>query len=398
MPHTTELCTILHPLKVIVMATFAYIQIIVGLIVLPLSAHKNEVTKQPLQVYIILYITRLFVYYPLYINCKVHRFGLSWPNPRAAAHLKTVRRFLELYGLVLFIVGNYWTFADKESRETAPLLHQTSVAYIVLGYLYLAFPVGIVTLLSIIFCILFVFVPSFRMKYTKKKGADFSQISQIPLVRYIDPLLRLQTTSVSSPPSLHGHDHAHDDHPTFSPPSCPAAAQSSTSLHSTTGTARHRHGISHIHLLSPFVRIAHRLTRSRRQRAAEMELYKKQLSNPVGDFTPEDPEDRMCAICLSEYEDGEVLRLLPCKHHMHQACVDEWLHINKSCPLCKREAIETSSDTAESDANAVSDSNETENNPDHETTDLSCTLQAPEGAQADMTAPAALQQATTATA
>ncbi|KAJ1724001.1 hypothetical protein LPJ53_001696 [Coemansia erecta] len=311
--------------------------------------------------------------------------------------LKTVRRFLELYGFVLFIVGNYWTFADKDSKETAPLLHQTSVTYIVLGYLYLAIPIGFVTLLFIIFGILFVFVPSFRMKYTKKKGADFSQISQIPLVRYIDPLLRLQTTSISSPPSLHGHSHDRDDHPAFTPPSCPAAAQSSTSLHSTTSTARHRHGISHIHLLNPFVRIAHRLTRSRRQRAAEMELYKKQLSNPVSDFTPEDPEDRMCAICLSEYEDGEVLRLLPCNHHMHQACVDEWLHINKSCPLCKREAVETPSATAEGDAIAVSDSGETENSADPETAgrtaDLSCTLQTPEATQADMATPAAPQAA-----
>ncbi|KAJ2373214.1 hypothetical protein IW150_003729 [Coemansia sp. RSA 2607] len=237
------------------------------------------------------------------------------------------------------------------------------------------------------------------MKYTKKKGADFSQISQIPLVRYIDPQIRLQTTSISSPPSLHSHDHVHDDHPTFTPTSCPAATQSSTSLHSNTGTTRHRHGISHIHLLNPFVRIAHRLTRSRRQRAAEMELYKKQLSNPLGDFTPEDSEDRMCAICLSDYEDGEVLRLLPCNHHMHQACVDEWLHINKSCPLCKREAVETPSAAAESDTNAASDSSETGNSAEPDTADrsadLACAQQAPENAQANMATSAASQIVTT---
>ncbi|KAJ2747260.1 hypothetical protein GGI20_000685 [Coemansia sp. BCRC 34301] len=87
--------------------------------------------------------------------------------------------------------------------------------------------------------------------------------------------------------------------------------------------------------------------RPRRQRAAELEQYKKQLSGPVPGFTPGDVEDRMCAICLSSYEDGEILRLLPCKHHMHQSCVDEWLHINRTCPLCKREATTGSTEVDE---------------------------------------------------
>ncbi|KAJ1646692.1 hypothetical protein LPJ64_001864 [Coemansia asiatica] len=179
------------------------------------------------------------------------------------------------------------------------------------------------------------------MKYSKKKGADFAQISTIPLVKYVDPQLRLPLMPVSSPPSLHGHENT-----SFVLPACPTAAQSTTSLHSNA--SRHRHSVSHIYIFRPFVRIAHRLTRSRRQRAAEMELYKKQLASPVKDFTPSDPEDHMCAICLSDYEDGEILRLLPCNHHMHQSCVDEWLHINRSCPLCKQEAVDTSSPSKDS--------------------------------------------------
>ncbi|XP_062222462.1 E3 ubiquitin-protein ligase At1g63170-like [Phragmites australis] len=46
-------------------------------------------------------------------------------------------------------------------------------------------------------------------------------------------------------------------------------------------------------------------------------------------------EDAECCICLSAYDDGAELRELPCDHHFHCACIDKWLHINATCPLCK---------------------------------------------------------------
>lgn len=42
-----------------------------------------------------------------------------------------------------------------------------------------------------------------------------------------------------------------------------------------------------------------------------------------------------CVICLSSYEDGSDLRELPCQHNFHCACIDKWLHLNATCPLCK---------------------------------------------------------------
>ncbi|KAE8055267.1 hypothetical protein FH972_012118 [Carpinus fangiana] len=54
-------------------------------------------------------------------------------------------------------------------------------------------------------------------------------------------------------------------------------------------------------------------------------------------------EDAECCICLSAYDDGVELRELPCGHHFHCACVDKWLYINATCPLCKYNILKSSS-------------------------------------------------------
>ncbi|KAJ3273697.1 hypothetical protein HDV01_003976 [Terramyces sp. JEL0728] len=47
-----------------------------------------------------------------------------------------------------------------------------------------------------------------------------------------------------------------------------------------------------------------------------------------------DNEHNQCCICISEYENDQVLRQLSCSHYFHQSCIDEWLSINATCPLC----------------------------------------------------------------
>lgn len=63
--------------------------------------------------------------------------------------------------------------------------------------------------------------------------------------------------------------------------------------------------------------------------------------SPVEHVLPE--EDAECCICLSTYDDGVELRELPCGHHFHCACVDKWLYINATCPLCKYNILKSSS-------------------------------------------------------
>ncbi|KAL5756261.1 hypothetical protein ACOSP7_020688 [Xanthoceras sorbifolium] len=53
-------------------------------------------------------------------------------------------------------------------------------------------------------------------------------------------------------------------------------------------------------------------------------------------------EDAVCCICLARYADNDELRELSCVHVFHVECVDKWLKINASCPLCKTEVSESS--------------------------------------------------------
>nr|XP_004231468.1 E3 ubiquitin ligase BIG BROTHER-related [Solanum lycopersicum] len=44
-----------------------------------------------------------------------------------------------------------------------------------------------------------------------------------------------------------------------------------------------------------------------------------------------------CVICRLDYEDGEKLTVLSCKHTYHSECLNNWLQINKVCPICSTE-------------------------------------------------------------
>ncbi|KAI9346482.1 hypothetical protein BDR26DRAFT_855658 [Obelidium mucronatum] len=54
-----------------------------------------------------------------------------------------------------------------------------------------------------------------------------------------------------------------------------------------------------------------------------------------------DDDESACVICLTNYEDGDGIKKLSCQHHFHVECVDEWLRLNKTCPLCKMACITT---------------------------------------------------------
>ncbi|GLJ39529.1 hypothetical protein SUGI_0807790 [Cryptomeria japonica] len=49
-----------------------------------------------------------------------------------------------------------------------------------------------------------------------------------------------------------------------------------------------------------------------------------------------------CAVCLSDFEDDEMVRLLPkCNHAFHPECIDIWLCSHTTCPVCRTSLVPT---------------------------------------------------------
>ncbi|KAK1421178.1 hypothetical protein QVD17_23326 [Tagetes erecta] len=50
--------------------------------------------------------------------------------------------------------------------------------------------------------------------------------------------------------------------------------------------------------------------------------------------------DSRCIICLTDYDTMDVLRLLPeCGHIFHVGCVDTWLKLHPTCPVCRKPPV-----------------------------------------------------------
>ncbi|KAK7390043.1 hypothetical protein VNO78_25341 [Psophocarpus tetragonolobus] len=56
-------------------------------------------------------------------------------------------------------------------------------------------------------------------------------------------------------------------------------------------------------------------------------------------------ETTQCVICLAEYKEKELLRIIPkCGHTFHLSCIDMWLRKQSTCPVC-RLSLQNASET-----------------------------------------------------
>jgi hypothetical protein len=57
-------------------------------------------------------------------------------------------------------------------------------------------------------------------------------------------------------------------------------------------------------------------------------------------------ERENCAVCLELYSNNDIIRILPCRHEFHKNCVDPWLKLKQTCPLCKNNITDNSTTTS----------------------------------------------------
>ncbi|XP_057599783.1 RING finger protein 215 isoform X2 [Hippopotamus amphibius kiboko] len=69
------------------------------------------------------------------------------------------------------------------------------------------------------------------------------------------------------------------------------------------------------------------------QRLASLKTRRCRLGRPAQG--PPEPGAETCAVCLDYFCNKQWLRVLPCKHEFHRDCVDPWLMLQQTCPLCK---------------------------------------------------------------
>lgn len=64
----------------------------------------------------------------------------------------------------------------------------------------------------------------------------------------------------------------------------------------------------------------------------EKKIFKKNEKQIIG-------EEEKCAICITEFEEGEEVKNLSCNHMYHGTCIDTWLVQNSHCPVCKKDLL-----------------------------------------------------------
>ncbi|XRB10301.1 RING-type domain-containing protein [Pseudoscourfieldia marina] len=79
------------------------------------------------------------------------------------------------------------------------------------------------------------------------------------------------------------------------------------------------------------------LTRhSRSQQLHDPRIRRMIRSLPRYKYSMESTDEvNMCSICLEEYETGDSMKVLPCMHKYHEACIDTWLDRDLACPICR---------------------------------------------------------------
>ncbi|KAI9251750.1 hypothetical protein BDA99DRAFT_521098 [Phascolomyces articulosus] len=213
-----------------------------------------------------------------------------------------VKSLLDIFGIVWFIIGNYFLFTSGQCIREAPSLFFTSLIWILLGYLLVLVPLFLCV--SVIFCFpcVLVLMRTLRLGYASGlvTGATKEEIENIPVFKY-----------KSNEPQQQEGNHE--------PGGVDDTRSDNVSISPSTTKKKRRSIFRWLYLLR---------------------VKQKKDEDPERNYDPitiTPIEDAVCPICISEYEDDDLICKLWCDHHFHKKCVESWFVINSSCPLCKRD-------------------------------------------------------------
>lgn len=245
------------------------------------------------------------------------------------AWIDRAKSALDLFAVLWFIIGNYMIFSSSTCSDTAQPLYYLSLGLIVYGYLILSVPIFLCT--SVIFCLPCVLV-GMRLLHVDDGvymgGATPEEIAAIPVYQFKSIVGSTETSN----------------HIKLVNPTLTATAPLATTLSSNTTTAT---TLNDTQITIDLSKSEHHQQQHQKQKPGlfdKLWLYLG-LIDPPSEIEPEhdileipDVQDQVCVICLSTYEDGDILCRLWCKHHFHKACVHEWLALNFRCPMCKQDS------------------------------------------------------------
>ncbi|CAG8552888.1 12376_t:CDS:2 [Funneliformis caledonium] len=288
------------------------IQVVVTIVVLVIS--RNLTCDRPLEVFLMLYIVRVIVACPvnvyLYLNPRDNRRNgqnqNENENQRRDGWVDRLKSFLDLFATLWFIFGNYLLFTTSSCHLTSPPVFYLSLTWVILGYIIITIP--ILLCLAVIFCLPCVLVAMRVLNVSEAvgiSGARDDVIQKIPLVKY------------KASGERHEGQQSPDTVITIPPPQIPPMTPQPSS---TRKKPRFKFLFGR---------------NSKGTLTNSPPTVSQYLTIPNSD-------DAVCSICLESYEDGEELRHLWCSHHFHKDCVDEWLRLNKKCPMCSSRVDHTS--------------------------------------------------------
>ncbi|KAI7895032.1 uncharacterized protein EV154DRAFT_49865 [Mucor mucedo] len=119
-------------------------------------------------------------------SASIHSTIVQPQSSWVTASGEKLRSIIDLFAILWFIVGNYLLFTSNNCAIEAPQLYYTTLAFILMGYFILILPLILCT--SAILCLPCVLTVMRALNMTEisgmNQGARADEISKIPVFRY----------------------------------------------------------------------------------------------------------------------------------------------------------------------------------------------------------------------